>query len=112
MTGFVEVDVTKGWQTQGRSTRDRKRKKQPQRGQRPLSEAARPVAAKAAGEARPETSRQATASGGWRSTPARASAMLSIRPEDYSYVYSDLKRIAVLAVSIFAVLIALSFIIK
>jgi hypothetical protein len=32
--------------------------------------------------------------------------------EDYSYVYSDLKRIAVLAGSILAIMIILSFIIR
>jgi hypothetical protein len=37
---------------------------------------------------------------------------LTIRAEDYGYVYSDLKRIAVLAAAIFAVLIALTFVIK
>lgn len=52
-------------------------------------------------------------SSGWRSTAARAPvAGQMIRPEEYTYVYSDLKRIAVLGGGIFAVLIILSFIIK
>jgi hypothetical protein len=50
---------------------------------------------------------------GWRSAPAsRAVTSISLRPEDYHYIYTDLRRIAVLAAAIFAVLIILSFIIK
>jgi hypothetical protein len=104
----VEVDVARGWQTQGRSTRDRRRKKQ-HRVQRPLSEATKP----AAQEQRPQPARPTTSgSSGWRSAPARSTAVATIRAEDYQYVFSDLKRIAVLGGSIFIVLIALSSVIK
>jgi hypothetical protein len=41
-----------------------------------------------------------------------ASRVVSPVTFDYSYIYSDLKRIAVFAVFFFAVLIALSFVIK
>ncbi|HEX7593539.1 MAG TPA: hypothetical protein VF429_05140 [Anaerolineae bacterium] len=41
-----------------------------------------------------------------------ASRVVSPITFDYSYIYSDLKRIAVFAVFFFAVLIALSFVIK
>lgn len=101
--------MTRGWQTQGRSRGDRRRKKtRPQRPtgpvQRPLTEE-RPQA--------PQTSRQVTSGVGWRSAPAsRVATSISLRPEDYHYIYSDLRRIAVLAAAIFAVLIILSFIIK
>jgi hypothetical protein len=43
---------------------------------------------------------------------ARPSGTISLRPEDYAYVYNDLKRIAVLAGLIFGVMIILSFVIK
>jgi hypothetical protein len=59
-----------------------------------------------------QPARSSAAGSGWRSAPARATTVLTIHPEEYGYVYADLKRIAVLAVSIFAVLILLSFIIK
>jgi len=59
-----------------------------------------------------EAARPAAAGSGWRSAPGRSSAVTTIRAEDYQYVYSDLKRIAVLAASVFVVLLALSFIIK
>jgi hypothetical protein len=38
--------------------------------------------------------------------------VLTIRPEDYRYVYSDLKRIAVLATGIVVTLVILTFVIK
>lgn len=41
-----------------------------------------------------------------------ASRAVSAITFDYSYIYADLKRIAVFAVFFFAVLIALSFVIK
>ncbi len=41
-----------------------------------------------------------------------ASRVVSPVTFDYSYIYADLKRIAVFAVFFFAVLIALSFVIK
>ena len=99
--------MTRGWQTQGRSARDRRRKKQA-RAPRTLSEAVKPAAQERA--ATPLTTTDS--SSGWLQTPARVSQSLTIRPEDYGYVYSDLKRIAVLGASIFIVLIALSFVIK
>lgn len=99
--------MTRGWQTQGRSTRDRRRKKQ-QRAPRPLSESARPVAEKE----RSEPARPAASSSGWRQPSGRTAAVQTIRPEEYHYVYGDLKRIAVLSVIVFSVLIALSFVIK
>ena len=95
----------RGWQAYGRSTRDRRRKKQ-RRAHRPLSEATRPVA-----QPHTEAARPAASAGGWRA-PARQAAVTTIHPEEYSYVYSDLKRIAVLATSIFAILIALTLIIR
>jgi hypothetical protein len=102
----VEVEVTQAWQTQGRSTRDKRRKKT--RPQRPLGEATKAVVREQTESARPVAS-----SSGWRAAPARAAAAgLTIRPEDYHYVYSDLKRIAVMAAGIFAILIVLSFIIR
>ena len=95
-----------GWQTQGRSTRDKRRKKT--RPQRPIGEATKLVVREQA-----EGQRPAASSSGWRAAPTRAAAVgQTIRAEDYHYVYSDLKRIAVMAAGIFAVLIALSFIIK
>jgi hypothetical protein len=49
----------------------------------------------------------------WKSAAApRSGASLLIRPEEFTYVYSDLKRIAVLAVGLIAVLVALTFVIK
>lgn len=98
--------MTQGWQTLGRSTRDKRRKKT--RPRRPPGEATKPV-----GHEQAESPRPAASSGGWRAAPARATAVgQTIRAEDYHYVYSDLKRIAVMAVGVFAVLIVLSFIIK
>ena len=102
----VEVDVTQGWQTLGRSTRDRRRKKT--RPQRSAGNATKPVA-----QERSDAPRPAASGSGWRSAPARASSVAqTIRAEDYHYVYSDLRRIAVMAISLFIVLIALSFIIR
>ena len=48
------------------------------------------------------------------STPAREFSSRVVTPLtfDYSHIYSDLKRIAMFAIFFFAVLIALSFIIK
>lgn len=98
--------MTQGWQTLGRSTRDKRRKKT--RPQRPLGEATKSVVREQA-----ESPRPAASGGGWRAAPARAAAAgQTIRAEDYHYVYSDLRRIAVMAVGVFAVLIVLSFIIK
>ena len=49
----------------------------------------------------------------WKTAAASRSASgLLIHPEDFSYVYSDLRRIAVLAVGLIAVLVALTFVIK
>jgi len=97
--------VTRGWQTHGRSTRDRRRKKQ-QRAPRTLSESVKPTAVKEHTEAaRP------SAASCWRQTPARSAAVATIHPEEYSYVYGDLKRIAILSAIIFAILIGLSFVI-
>jgi hypothetical protein len=91
----------------GRATRDKRRTKKA-RPQRPAGEATKSVARE-----QEDTSRPAASSGGWRTTPARPmSAGLTIRAEDYHYVYSDLRRIAVFAVCIFAILIILSFVIK
>jgi hypothetical protein len=113
----TEVDVTRGWQTYGRSTRDRKRKKaRPQSRVQGAGSREQAVGSReqATGSREQEAPRPATSNVTWRSTPAARSstATLSIRAEDYSYVYGDLKRIAVLAVSMIAVLVVLSFIIN
>ncbi|MBM3134484.1 MAG: hypothetical protein FJZ89_04190 [Chloroflexi bacterium] len=42
----------------------------------------------------------------------RSSGVATIRTEDYTYIYNDLRRIAILAAIMFAILIALSFVIK
>ena len=94
--------MTQEWQSLGRATRDK-------RPQRPLGESTKAVAREQAESPRPA----ASSGGGWRSAPARPmSAGLTIHAEDYHYVYSDLRRIAVLAVAVFAILIILSFVIK
>jgi hypothetical protein len=36
----------------------------------------------------------------------------TIRTEDYTYIYNDLRRIVLLAATMFAILIILSFVIK
>ncbi len=46
------------------------------------------------------------------SSLARSSGVATIRTEDYTYIYNDLRRIAILALIMFAILIALSFVIK
>lgn len=50
---------------------------------------------------------------GW-SQPTRVAgrAAGTIRDEDYRYIYSDLRRIGILAGSIFVVLIALTFVLR
>jgi hypothetical protein len=102
----VEGDVTQGWQTLGRSTRDKRRKKT--RPQRPLGETTKAVV-----RDQVESPRPVASGGGWRSTPARSALVgQTIRAEDYHYVYSDIRRIGVLAAGIFAVLIVVSFIIN
>jgi len=42
----------------------------------------------------------------------RSGGAATIRTEDYTYIYSDLRRIFILAAIMFAILIALSFVIK
>jgi hypothetical protein len=42
----------------------------------------------------------------------RSSGVATIRTEDYTYIYNDLRRIAILAFTMFAILIILSFVIK
>jgi hypothetical protein len=109
--------VRQAWQTYGRSTHDRRRKKSRSK------KAARTRAAtagRAPAPASEETGRQAspsrpapaTSNVTWRSAPAQRAAVLTIRPEDYRYVYSDLKRIAVLATGIVVTLVILTFVIK
>ena|GEM_PF-3399686 len=92
-------------QTYGRSARDRKRRKARPQG-KPAETSKTPTA--------PQSARPATSSVTWKAAPAArpSSASISIRPEDYRYVYGDLKRIAVLATSIFAILIILSFVLN
>ena len=105
--------MTRGWRTFGRSTHDRRRKKtrsqrqqgEPGRQRQQVAPVKQPV------QERSEAARPAASGSGWRA-PTRSSVAQTIRPEDYGYVYSDLRRIAVLAGSIFLVLIALSFIVK
>jgi hypothetical protein len=114
----VEADVTQGWQTYGRSTHDRRKKKAKSR--RAANPSAATSAANAPAPAAGETQQQAAASRPaattsnvtWRSSPAQRTAVATIRPDEYRYVYSDLKRIAVLATGILATLVILSFIIK
>jgi hypothetical protein len=63
---------------------------------------------------RPAANGAAAASprGAWAPV-ARASARGgTIRDEDYHYIYSDLRRIGLLAGSIFVVLIALTFVLR
>jgi hypothetical protein len=43
---------------------------------------------------------------------ARSSGVATIRTEDYTYIYSDLRRIAILALIMFTILFVLSFVIK
>lgn len=114
--------MTQGWQTHGRSVHDRKRKKaRPRRVQQPQTGPA-PATTSDAPDA-PETPLRAggafsrSAAGGrsatWRSTPTpRQTPGQVIRPEEYHYVYSDLRRIGALAGVILVVLIALTFIIR
>jgi hypothetical protein len=114
----VEVDVTQGWQTYGRSTHDRRKKKAKSKRAPNASAATTAVRAPApaAGETQQQvsTSRPATATSNvaWRSSSGPRAAAATIRPDDYKYVYSDLKRIAVFATGILATLIILTFIIK
>ncbi len=99
--------MTRGWQTLGRSGRDRRRSKKtrPRRGQ--------PQGPRPAAPARTETERPQAAPTSRSASAARTPAgILTIRPEEYRYVYGDLKRIAVVDVAIFAVLVLLSFIIR
>jgi hypothetical protein len=46
------------------------------------------------------------------SSLTRSSSVAAIRTDDYTYIYSDLRRIAILAATMFAILIILSFVIK
>jgi len=46
------------------------------------------------------------------SSLTRSSGVAAIRTDDYTYIYSDLRRIAILALTMFAILIILSFVIK
>lgn len=69
-------------------------------------------AASAVKERAESAPRQAAGGSGWRQPSSRTATALTIRAEEYSYVYSDLKRIAVLSVCIFAILFALSFVIR
>ncbi len=67
--------------------------------------------------ATPATTPQATEAPGPRATPAATATMgrNPVAPKalmfDYSYVYRDLRRILILAVSFFILLIVLSFVI-
>jgi len=109
--------VTQGWQAYGRSTHDRRRKKAKSKKVANPSAATSAVApAPAAGETQQQASAArpaaSTSSVSWRSSPAQRTTVATIRPEEYKYVYSDLKRIAVLAAGILGTLVILSFIIK
>lgn len=46
------------------------------------------------------------------SSLGRSSGVATIRTEDYTYIYNDLRRIVILAATMFAILIILSFVIK
>lgn len=106
--------MSQAWQTHGRSTRDKKRRKarkvvRPQE-RTPVQ---RPETGSAPVRQQTDGPHSASASVTWKSaSTSRSSSGLAIRPEDYTYVYSDLRRIAVLAVGLLAVLLALTFVIK
>jgi len=108
--------VTQGWQAYGRSTHDRRRKKAKSKKMNPGAATTSVAPAPAAGETQQQASAArpaaSTSSVSWRSSPAQRTTVATIRPEEYKYVYSDLKRIAVLAAGILGTLVILSFIIK
>ena len=70
---------------------------------------AQPVASGApAAPAAPAAARPAWSSG--QRMAARSTG--TIRSEDYRYIYSDLRRIGILAGSVFAILVVLSFVLR
>jgi hypothetical protein len=101
----VEVEVTQGWQTHGRSAQSRKRRKA-----RPPVKTAQTAAPAAAGQV--DAPRPASSGVTFKSASRPSGATLSIHAEDYGYIYHDLRRIAVVAGALFAVLIVLTFIIR
>ena len=64
--------------------------------------------AASAAPAAPAAARPAWSSG--QRTATRSTG--TIRAEDYRYIYSDLRRIGILAGSVFAVLVVLSFVLR
>ena len=98
--------MTPGGHAYGRSTQNRRRKKT-----RPPVKTTQTAAPAATGQA--DVSRPASSSVTFKTAASRpAGATLSIHPEDYAYIYHDLRRIFVVAGALFVVLIVLTFIIK
>jgi hypothetical protein len=98
--------VTQHWETHGRSAQSRKRRKA-----RPPVKTAQTTTPAAAGQA--DAPRPASSSVTFKSAATRpAAATLLIHPEEYAYIYHDLRRIFVVAGALFAILFVLAFIIK
>ena len=90
--------------SKARRSKAKKKRKQAARRPQPQRTVARPVS-----EAEKEAPRVAAARR--RAAPARVAEHKVDFAKEYSYVYADLKRVAIIAAAMLVILVALSFII-